>query len=129
MNRRRAAAKIVACAVRTYYLKTRYQRRKTACALIVRIWRGALARSKTREGRRKLREENRSTPARLAAKAAAAAKHAAEAAAQEVFAASLKAYHMCGGSAPDGAAVANGARGHGADVCRVVRSVRVAVCV
>ena len=114
MNKRRAAGKIVACAVRTYYLKTRYQRRKTACALIVRIWRGALARSKTREGRRKLREENRSTPARLAAKAAAAAKHAAEAAAQEVFAASLKAYHMCGGSAPDGAAVANGSSYPGA---------------
>ena len=54
MNRRRAAGKLVAGAVRTYHLHARFRRRKRANATIVPIWRGALARAKTRAERRRL---------------------------------------------------------------------------
>ena len=78
MNNRRKAGKVVACAVRTHYLRSRYLRRKTACALIVRIWRGALARTKTREQRLKLRDLRVSTPVAKNVRSSTVSKEAAD---------------------------------------------------
>ena len=94
MNRRRAAAKIIACAVRAHHLRSKYRRRQDACRLIVRTWRGAIARAKTRTERSELREK-RNKPSFL--EVTKAAKAAADAAAQADFEAQLAAYHMNGG--------------------------------
>ena len=87
MNRRRAAAKIIACAVRTHHLSSQYKTKRAANELIVRVWRGALERIRTREDRFKLRDKRMISQKqqRRSSKEEAAAKAAATAARQQLW--------------------------------------------
>ena len=123
MNRRRGAAQIIACAVRTHHLRTNYARIRLANSLIIRVWRGGLARATTRDARVKLRTERlaalpklRSNPFEIEKKeveVAAGPTTGSETAAAAYFEEQLAAYHMAAtgeshptGSVPDAMAQA-----------------------